>query len=191
MPRRIVLTGGPGGGKTTFLARATGLLCPVFVTTVEETAGSEKRAGDRSAAVDFQRRVLVRHLRAEDDGLRRAKQRENSIVLFDRGIFDAIGFMGEARYERLLREFDLSPSDVLRRYDGVVFLRSGVPAGYTAEARFRTPTASAFIEHTRDVERLLFAALAHHPAVVIVEPESDVELKLEKVAAACRSVAGI
>lgn len=191
MPQRIVLTGGPGGGKTTFLARASALLCPIFVTTIEEAAHREKRAGDRSAGVDFQRRVLVRQLHAEDDGLRRAKQREDSIVLFDRGIFDAVGFMGEAGYERLLREFDLSPSDVLRRYDGVVFLRSGVPAGCTVGARFRTPTPNSFIEHTRDVERLLLAALAHHPAVVIVEPESDVKLKLEKVAAACRSVAGI
>lgn len=183
--RRIVLTGGPGGGKTSFLAIASELLRTKSIVLVRESAGFEKHlAGGRSDAIEFQRRVLERQLRAEQEIFRQETKVDGTTILLDRGAFDGVGFLGFEAFERLLDEFGLTLAGVMRRYDHVVFLRSAVPSGATAHERFRVPTADDFVTHLQNMEALLMSAVANHPGLAVVEATADPHKKLLDTAAA-------
>lgn len=160
MPRKlipwIVLTGGPGGGKSTFLAAARDLL-PYRVQTVPETARRLKDSASmrsRSADVDFQREVIQQQLETEA-ALSAELCRSGGDVraaLLDRGIFDGAAFVGLREYDALLEELSLTRDQVLSRYDGFLVFETCIPTLGARAAGREAPDTAGLRAHAAEVQ---------------------------------------
>jgi predicted ATPase len=135
---RIALTGGPCSGKSSALAhiRAKGIQLGFNVYCAPEVANLLFHMGieypgthDKEQEFIFQRSLCRLQLAIEDNLTSIAKSTGRaSLVVMDRGLLDAKGYMTPELWERVLG--DLAPGgvviateeDCLERYEGVVHL---------------------------------------------------------------------
>lgn len=186
-PIRIVLTGGPAGGKTTFCQMAKAIL-PFTVRSVPEAATAIKGAAPsdgarpRSGDSGFQLAVMRSQLATEDalDDMLSSDDGCVTAILFDRGAFDSAGFVEPAEYTKLLRALGLRPLEILLRYDAIVFVRSCIPALGASAARARWENKAP--SHVVAVESKLWRAVRAHSNVVVVDPFPDFAAKCAAVA---------
>jgi predicted ATPase len=188
-PPRIVLTGGPGGGKTSFVQVAHRYL-DFKVVVVPETARGVKEAAPggrrpRSDDVDFQLEVLRAQLAAEA-GL--SIDPREDLVLLDRGVFDSAAFIGLHGYRSILDRVNLTEEEALLRYDGIVFVRSAATLLGAAAIRRVTADERSFLEHVRDAESKLLDVVRPHENLEFVEAREDFDDKCRAIATAVESV---
>lgn len=184
----ILLTGGPGGGKSGLIEQLAGqtVICGRTVVTVDETASKLKRAfaaegrACRSADLALQRRIIEQQFTSERAALKHAHSLARSaLVVLDRGVFDSVGFVGDVVYRQLLVGQGLTATEVLARYDAVLFMKSAAHYAPWEAERFTRPTADVFRKHVRDVEHRISQHVSHHPRVWTIEPQPDAQLKIE------------
>lgn len=186
---RIVLTGGPGGGKTSFLQVAHRYL-DFKLVVVPETARGLKEAAPRggrphSNDVGFQFEVLQAQLVAEaglssDPGV--------DLVLLDRGVFDGAAFIHVDEYRSILARVDLSEEEALLRYDGIVFVRSAATLLGATVIRRVAADERSFLEHVRDAESKLLDVVRLHGNLEFVEARDDFDDMCRAIAAAVEAV---
>jgi predicted ATPase len=166
--KRVVLTGGPGAGKTAVLELVRQSFCS-HVRVLPEAAGivfgggfpREHSAGSLRAAQRAIFHIEVELEAAADDG-------NAAIVLCDRGTVDSAAYWpgpGE-----LWTDVGSTLEEQLRRYDTVIHLRT--PAsdrGYHNLNPLRLETAAQAAETDRRIEQLW----SSHPRRFLVEAESD------------------
>jgi predicted ATPase len=179
--KRIVLTGGPGAGKTAVLELVRQSLCK-HLWIVPEAAGilfgggfprggaaSQQRAAQR--AIYFVQRELEESLATAD----------LAIALCDRGTID-----GEAYWTgpgELWDAVGTTRAAELSRYDAVIHLRTPREgAGYDQSNPLRIEGA----DEARAVDERIAAAWSGHPRHYIVEPESDFLRKVARALAILR-----
>lgn len=162
--RRIVITGGPGAGKTAVLEMARHTLC-AHVTILPEAAGivfggGFPRAQSGAALRGAQRAIF--HVQRELETL--ADAEGPAIVLCDRGTVDgAVYWCGGGD---LFSDVGTTLADELRRYDLVIHLRSpGRTRGYNRINPLRIEDA----ETARELDRRILNAWKDHPRRVVVE----------------------
>lgn len=180
--RRIVLTGGPGAGKTAFLGLVRQSFC-THVRVLSEAAGvvfgggfpREDSAGARRAA---QRAIF--HVQRGLEVV--ADTHDAAIVLCDRGTIDGIAYWpGPSDFWSSL---GTSEEKELRRYDAVIHLRTpSAIQGYNHENPLRIESAAAAAE----VDGRILAAWHDHPRRWVVESSPDFLTKAKR--AKCRSAA--
>jgi predicted ATPase len=183
------LTGGPGGGKTSFLQVAHRYLDFKLVIVPETARGMKEATRDglrpHSDDVGFQFEVLQAQLAAEagllsDSGM--------NLVLLDRGVFDGAAFIHVDEYRSILARVDLSEEEALLRYDGIVFVQSAVPLlGAAAIQRIATDERS-FSDHVRDAESKLLNVVRLHGNLEFVEARDDFADKCRAIATAVEAV---
>jgi CYTH domain-containing protein/predicted ATPase len=130
----IAITGGPCGGKSTFLKMAIKLLldCGFKVIVVPEVARELIAAGivpwDPSwkSSKSFQKHILLCVLQKEALYLEAIKDQDlkgqKVVFLCDRGTADGAAYCGIEIFEEVLKELGLTFADVLDRYDAVIHL---------------------------------------------------------------------
>jgi CYTH domain-containing protein/predicted ATPase len=198
---RVVLTGGPCGGKTTALSRIAERMQSLgfAVYQVPEAAtlilGGGVRVGELSAAqrVEFQHGILRVMMALEDtfSALARSTGRP-SIVLCDRGAMDSAAYLPPEAWTALLDEHDWTAVGLRdRRYEAVIHLVSaaeGAEAFYTTEnnaVRSETPEqARALDGRTRD-------AWVGHPRLRIIDNSTDFARKVQRAVTAVCNVVGV
>ena len=141
-PTRIVLTGGPGAGKTTVaaaLADAPALAAwregVGGVTLVAEAAtqvyGRRNTRWDRldlAGRREVQREIYRFQRAQEDAAAARACDAGHRVLLLDRGTLDGAAYWPEGPAD-YWREMSTSEADELARYDAVVLLESAAALG--------------------------------------------------------------
>jgi predicted ATPase len=174
--RRIVLTGGPGAGKTAVLELVRQHFCR-HVLVLPEAAGivfgggfPRLKHGDGLRAVQNAIFYVQRELEA-------AAEAENAaIVLCDRGTVDSAAYWpgpGD-RFAAVGTTLD----EQLSRYHAVIHLRTpGSQGGYNRENPLRTESA----EEASVIDARLLDVWAHHPRRFVVEPEADFLAKARRV----------
>lgn len=182
--RRIVLTGGPGAGKTAVLELVRASACPHLVVLPEAAGvvfggGFPRRtgAGERRAA---QRAIF--HVQRELEAL--ADEAAGTAVLCDRGTPDGLAYwpgdpadLWAAVHSGLEAE--------LARYDAVVHLvppASG--AGYDHANPLRTETAAAAAR----IDARIAAIWSSHPRVTTVPATGDFLTKAHEALGVIRSL---
>lgn len=143
----VVVTGGPCGGRSTFMVRAREWFekngyC-VFV--IPETAMELIMAGASPAVLGssvFQERLLRYTLVREENYREMARELEPQkiIILCDRGVLDCATYMGFDLYRRMISELGHSHFELMGRYDYVVHL---VTAARGAEESYAYASATA------------------------------------------------
>jgi len=170
---RLVLTGGPCGGKTT--AQIT--LSTIFesmgwrVFRVPETATILLGGGvsfsllDDEQRLDFQENLLKTMFQLEDTYFSLAStQKRNCLVICDRGAMDASAYLPREDWEEILDKNSLNEVDIRdNRYDQVVHLVSAAIGAEEHYTRSNNKTRTEDIELAQTNDRLVGEAWVGHP----------------------------
>lgn len=166
--RRVVLTGGPGAGKTAVLELIRQSVCE-HVVVLPESAGIVFGGGfprTESAAV---RRAAQRAIFFVQRELESAAESTNpAIVLCDRGTVDGAAYWPGP--DTLWSSVGVTRVDALARYDAVIHLRTpSVAHGYgrANPLRLETPEEAARVDERIALE------WDGHPRVFIVQATED------------------
>ena len=161
---KIVITGGPGAGKTSALEYINKYFTDkgLAVVIVSETATEIISSGITPLNIGqkaFQKNLLLLQLAKEKYYTEMARHLKNdSIMIFDRGALDGKAYLSAEQFEEILEETGLSEESLISSYNALFYLES--PAGknsqfYTTEnnpARSESPDeASELAEKTLSV----------------------------------------
>jgi predicted ATPase len=182
MARRIVLTGGPGAGKTVISRHIAQqdphrfLLVPEAATQVYEHLRTRWDLLDLPGRRDVQRRIY--RLQTEQEA-RLAKEHPDKILLLDRGTMDGAAYWPEGPAE-YWRDLGTTSESELARYDAVIWLQTGAVLGcYDGDAsnacRFEAPEAAIASGN------LLAELWGHHPRLFKVEAYPTLDEKIASV----------
>lgn len=181
--RRIVITGGPGAGKTAILELARRDLCR-HVEILPESARIVFGGGFPRRADDAGRRAAQRaifHVQDELEGLG-TESAGVTTKLCDRGTLDALAYW-PGRWDDYFEAVGTTMDRELARYASVIHLR--VPSttnGYKNDAvRNETEAEAAVID-----ERLV-QVWGSHPRRVFVESNADFVRKAQRALAVIRA----
>ncbi len=175
-PKRVVLTGGPGAGKTAILELIGHFFCH-HVQVLPEAAGIVFGGGfPRERRPELQRAAqrAIFYVQRELEAI--ASAGEPAIILCDRGTVDGAAYWpGPA--EEFFSEVGTTLEPQLARYDLVVHLRTPqVDGAYNRDNPLRIETA---IEAHAADDRIL-AAWARHPHRVVIDPTPNFLLKVSR-----------
>ena len=181
--RRVVLTGGPGAGKSAVLELIQQTLCE-HVRVLPEAAGivfgggfpRDQDPGCRRAA---QRAIyhVQRELEATGD------THNAAVALCDRGTVDGIAYVPEPRDE-FWPSVGTTLEGELLRYDTVIHLCTpAVDHGYNHDNPLRTETAVA----AAAIDARILDAWSGHPRRFVIEPA---DAFLDKAAQALELIRG-
>lgn len=203
--KRICVTGGPCGGKTTAMTRITERVreLGMKVYVVPEAATMLMKGGaminmeefTRVQKVRFQAKILKLQVILEDvftdlcdSSLSTA---ETALVLCDRGVMDGSAYMEPDLWQALVDEMGFSVVHLRdRRYDAVVHM---VTAANGAEESYNLASNEARYEGLNDariVDSLIQKAWTGHPNFTIVDnhyPSFDAKL-LKSVEQVCKNL---
>ncbi|HEU4993632.1 MAG TPA: ATP-binding protein [Gemmatimonadaceae bacterium] len=179
--RKIVLTGGPGAGKTAVLEMIRPSLCE-HVVIVPESAGIIFKGGFPRGDTAGVRRATQRaiyHVQCELEEAMTAQGAE--VMLCDRGAVD--GFAYWPGPDDFWQTVGTTLEDVLRRYDAVIHLRvPDVEHGYGYENPLRTESAA----EAKLIDDRILEAWAGHPRRVVIGPATDFIEKARQTLAVLR-----
>jgi predicted ATPase len=192
VPRRIVLTGGPGAGKTAVLEILTHLVCSHIVITHEAAgilfSGGFPRRAELPARRAAQRAIY--HVQVELEEL--AAMERPALIVCDRGVVDGSAYWPGP--DSFWDAVGTTHAAALARYDAVIHLRTPNGAngyGHQNPVRIETP------EEAREIDGRIAAAWEGHPRRVLIEATTDfvskaaqaIALVLNEVPPCCRVLA--
>jgi predicted ATPase len=187
--RCIVLTGGPGAGKTAVLEMLRHALCP-HVTMVQEAAGILFGGGfPRDRGADNQRATqrAIFHVQWELEAI--ADVTDSALTICDRGLVDGVAYWPGP--DGFWDAVGITREAAFARYDAVIHLRTPEgPNGYGHQNPLRTESAA----EAAVIDRRILAAWDGHPRRFLVEATPDfvakaeraVEIVREEIPACCR-----
>jgi predicted ATPase len=169
-PRLIVVTGGPGAGKTALLEVVRRHFC-AHVLVLPEAASTLFGGGFLRHPSDIGRRAAQRaifHVQRELESIV-VGERLVAVALCDRGTIDGAAYWpGTAA--SFFAEVGTTREAELARYDAVIHLRTPTAdGGYDHSNRVRTESA----EEAAQIDERIFAAWDGHPRRYIVENRAD------------------
>jgi len=188
---KIVLTGGPSGGKTSaisYIQRFFGQF-GWTVLIMREVATDVIQAGFKPginiAVNDFQRQLIAKQFADEkvfEQLLAGLKNQNKILVIYDRAFHDTIPYCQDDQFKNFLAaETNLQPNEARDRYDAVIHLvtaADGAPEHYNLEnnpARFETANQALERDHqTRQ-------AWIGHPHFHLVDNSTDFAGKMDRV----------
>ena len=181
-PKRIVLTGGPGAGKTAVLELIGHFFCH-HVKVLPESAGIVFGGGfprDKRPELLRAAQRAIFYVQRELEAV--ASVDEPAIILCDRGTVDGMAYWpGPGDF---WEDVGTTHATELLRYDKVIHLRTPkVDGEYNLDNPLRVETAA---EALAADERIL-AAWAPHPHRVVIEPTHDFLWKVSRAIDVLRS----
>ena len=177
--KRIVLTGGPCGGKTTALPilkeyfSGKGLKVVCLSETAEELLKEGKKPfGD--TAFSFHRELIERQLEKEEKNL-------GNLQICDRGCFDIRAYISEDMFHEIIRSFGYKTETLMRRYDGIFHLTTaaiGAEYAYTTEnddVRYESS------EQAAELDGRSLVAWEGHSRHIVLDNSTDFEGKITRL----------
>lgn len=183
VPSVVVLTGGPGAGKTAVLEVLRQEACR-HVAVLPEVASMLWAGG-------FPRRDSISAKRAAQRAISRVQvelQRvaiedpQTALVVCDRGTLDGLAYWPGEQAD-YFAELGTTHELELARYATVIHMQSATP-----EHGYRTsPTRQETAEQAFAIDERILAAWSNHPRRFVVETERNFLLKLDRVLALLRA----
>ena len=196
---KIVITGGPSGGKSTVLSILRQHLEDLgfVVILVTETATDLIMSGvtpARLGIVPFQE-ILMREQISREEARFRAAQAspgDKKVILFDRGLQDNAAYVSKEAFSELCLGLGLSVVQIRdERYDGVIFLQSppvDKPEVYTTA---NNAARSESIEQAIAINGRTLDAWVGCPHLTVIDNSTDMEGKTRRVIEAVSRILGI
>ena len=195
---KIVITGGPGAGKTTGLSWIQNAFTKLGYTVlfVPETATELITGGVApwtcGTNLDYQKCQMRLQLEKERifSAAAGTMPAEKILIVCDRGAMDNRAYMDEAEFTRLLAELGTTEVALRDGYDAVFHL---VTAAKGAERFYTTENNKARTETVAEAAALddkLIAAWTGHPHLRVIDNSADFEHKLRRLIAEIRALLG-
>ena len=190
MIKKIVLTGGPCSGKSTSITKIKrkfeeqGFIVLVVSETATELINSGiKCFGQNKLEVyDFQKFILMQQLSKENliDMYINQNEGKDIIILYDRSILDNKSYLTEDEYKSLLKEFNLSESSIIQRYDMAIHLVTAAQGTdfYTLE---NNSARSETKEEAIRLDRKTLNSYLGFPHHVVIDNSTDFDEKIDRV----------
>ena len=199
---RVVLTGGPCGGKTTALARLSSylrergfevIMVPEAFTLLCSNGLQLEYFGTEGMDLVIQGAVLDLQEAMEDSMETILKARgKPAVLLCDRGAMDAVAYMGAERFEKLLKSRDREIAYVREgRYNAVfhmVTAADGAQQFYTLEnndARSETPEEAIVMDQKTQ------KAWIGHSRLLVLDNSTDFEGKMQRLIESMAKLVGL
>ncbi|XP_052802072.1 TRPL translocation defect protein 14-like [Mya arenaria] len=188
---KVVLTGGPCGGKTTGQAR----LCTFFeslgwkVYRAQETAlvlmsgGIKFTELSKEDAYKFQENLIKSMMQIENTYFDLAQTcQKNCLVICDRGIMDGSAYLPTEDWERMRADNNWSEVHIRdNRYNQVIHMVSsacGAEAFYTCAGH---KTRHEDIDVARNLDKITAQAWVGHPYYDVVDNSTDFDDKINRM----------
>jgi CYTH domain-containing protein/thymidylate kinase len=188
MIRKIVLTGGPCGGKSTVLAhiqeRFTALGFNVLIVPESATTlflgGFSCNKNDSASLLYFQEAQMSLQLHLECLYHHQAERTlNNTLIICDRGTMDARAFCNDSVWNNILEFFATDNEKLQNRYDAVIHLETAAKTkGYTLEnnkARKETPKEAI------ELDERIKSAWVGTPHLRVIPANDDFNTKIKQV----------
>ena len=174
-PRLVVLTGGPGAGKTAVLEVVRRDFCEHIAVLPEAASilfgGGFPRQDGRAAQRAAQRAIY--HVQHELERMV-LEERRAAVALCDRGTLDGLAYWNDPS-ESYLAQVGTSLEAELKRYAAVIHLRTPAEqGGYNRRNPVRTEDA----RQAAALDERILAAWSAHPRRYVVESTPDFMTKL-------------
>jgi len=182
-PKLVVLTGGPGGGKTAVLEMARRYFCR-HVAIAPEAAGIVFGGGFPKSDALTGRRAAQRaifHVQRALETVALAS-RQTAVVLCDRGTLDGLAYWPGSR-QSFFDEFAIDFEEELSRYAAVVHVEVPALAWGYEKNRIRNES----VVQARKIDRRIAQAWRGHPRVLTVGAQAGF---LDKLAYAIELLRG-
>ena len=188
MIKKIVLTGGPGSGKTTVLDKIKQVytMQGIKVLIVQETATELINSGvsfldGTISLLDFQELVLRLQLYKEEiiDRTLEYSKKDDILVIYDRGTIDNSAYVSKEEFEEVLARLnhEKSFSDLMNHYDLVIDL-VGREDFYTTE---NNKARSESVDEALNLGNKTLQSWVGHRKVRIVKPKDTIDEKINEV----------
>ena len=195
---KIVVTGGPGGGKTTGMSWIRNAFTKLGYTVlfVPETATELITGGVApwTCGTNLDYQLCQMHLQLEKERVfeqaARSMHAEKLLIVCDRGAMDNRAYMDEAEFAQVLAAMGTTEVQLRDGYDAVFHM---VTAAKGAERFYTTANNSArteTVEEAAAMDDKLIAAWTGHPHLRVIDNTTDFEEKLKRLIAEIRSFLG-
>ena len=185
---KIALTGGPCGGKSSAVEYLQERLHGWYVAVAPEAATQIILEGKVTPGTfAFQEKIFERQLLLEKKALEEAKEHANSVVLFDRSLFDQLAYISNDQFNLLLISNGLSVDEVLARYDGFIHLVTAA-VGTKCYTTANNPARKGNAANAIRLEHKTRMAYHDVPGVIVVDNSTGFEGKLERVLKAVQEI---
>jgi predicted ATPase len=165
--KRIVLTGGPGAGKTAVLELIRQAFCE-HVVVLPEAAGVLFGGGFPRGTDDVQRKAAQRAIYYVQRELEvSATALQPAIILCDRGTIDGAAYWPGP--DDLWDEVRTSLAEELARYDSVIHLRTPATALYNRDNPLRVESAA----EAQAIDERIALVWSSHPHRFVIDAEQD------------------
>ena len=184
----VVLTGGPGGGKSSLIKEIMNFRWDSFQPIIlEEAIYTMRGCGLNPRTEEFQRLLVKRQIEREEAAIQEAQAKGLRLILSHRGTLDPCAFwqsFGNTR-ESFFEMTSMTLEDHYRRYDLVLHLESTavrIPEAYQKWPVAHRPES---IEEATQLDALLGELWKGHPNYVFIPGMSSIE---DKMAVAIKTI---
>ena len=188
---KIVLTGGPCGGKSTALTWINNYFTNrgYKVLIVQETATELITSGVApwTCGTNYEYQIAQMKLQKIKEEIfesaAKTMKNEKILIVCDRGMLDNKAYMKDVEFKKLMKEFNTNEVKERDSYDAVFQL---VTAAKGAEEAFEknkgnNPARKDTLEGARELDDKLIAAWTGHPHFRIIDNSTEFEQKLERL----------
>ena len=191
MIRKIVITGGPCGGKTTAMSRIqsaftakgyTVLFVPETATEFISGGVAPWTCGSNAVYQECQMELQIIKEKLFSKAAA-SMPAEKILIVCDRGVMDNKVYMTEEEFASILRNTGKSEEDFLGGYDAVFHL---VTTAKGAKEHYTTANNAARRENVEEAARLddsLIKAWAGHPHLRVIDNSTGFEEKMDRLLA--------
>ena len=196
---KIVLTGGPAGGKTTLTSRLVKELSSIgYRVFIVPEAATElisqfgiKPFGNCLSMFDFQYFVVSSQLHKEKLAWEAAQlvPEDKILILCDRGVMDDRAYVSQKEFNQVISRFDLTEKKILASYDAVIHL---VSSSKGAEFAYNYDNAARYetLEQAREKEDATLLCWRNHKHRVVIGNSYNFENKIRRAMNEVYSILG-
>jgi predicted ATPase len=201
----IVLTGGPGGGKTTAVRLLGRLLSrsgirvltvPEFATLLIERGTFDIAAisrEDSEANCAFQKELFETHRKLRQKALDRTASFDDQqiLILYDRGELDGRAWHNHDCFYRLAAAENTTLSDICESYDSVIHLVTAADGAYDAYTMENNEARWESAEEAIARDQKVMAVWREHPRFEVLDNRYDFPDKVDRLLQTILRVMGL
>ncbi|MDD6187595.1 MAG: ATP-binding protein [Oscillospiraceae bacterium] len=183
---KIVLTGGPCSGKSTFIDMATDIFSKKgYRVFVDHESATDLITGGISPATmgmyNFQKYCIELQKKKEELFCMAADEinAEKVLIFYDRGILDDKGYVTPEEFTEILQSLDIDESTLCDRYDMVLHLTTTAMNNTQFYTFVNNAARYEGIEEARKIDKTILDSWAVHPNRVVIKDEESFDTKIQ------------